>query len=86
MRKPKFKVGDRVKVLREPSSDEGWGDCWVPEMTDTIGRVLTVDCVYSYGYRVHLYALYPISLRYPEFVLQNDMWVGQQLLFSFMGE
>jgi len=79
--KPKFKVGDKVRVLREPHTSETWGDCWMSEMSETIGQILTVDYVYGDG---HMYNLHPICLRYPEFVLENKILVGEQLVFDFM--
>lgn len=83
MRTPKFKVGDKVKVMRKPRITEKWGDCWMCEMSDTVGQTLTVIYVYGDG---PMYTLSPIRLRYPECVLQNEIEVGQQLTFDFMSE
>ena len=90
MRKPKFKVGDRVKVMRVSTKKERdlWGDSWVCGMSKTVGKVLTIEYVFGDGYQEEYeyckYALAESEYAYPEFVLQNDMRVGQQLLFSFM--
>ena len=90
MRKPKFKVGDKVKVLRASTEEEHdlWGDSWVPEMYKSIGKILTIDYIYSDEYReeydCHKYSLEECGYCYPEFVLQKVNEVGKQLLFSFM--
>ena len=89
-REPKFKVGDRVKVMRASTDEEHdlWMDSWVPEMSKTVGKVLTIEYVYGDDYQEEneycKYALAESGYAYPEFVLQNDMRVGQQLLFNFM--
>ena len=92
MMKPKFKVGDKVKVMRASTKKEHdlWGDSWMREMSKTVGKVLTIDYIYHDDYQEEYeyckYALVESDYAYPEFVLQNDMRVGQQLLFNFMEE
>ena len=89
-RKPKFKVGDKVKVMRASTKKERdlWGDSWMCEMSKTVGKVLTIEYVYGDGYQEEYeyckYALAENGYAYPEFVLQNEIRIGQQLLFSFM--
>ena len=90
MRKPKFKVGDKVKVMRVSTKKERdlWGDSWIPEMSGTVGRVLTIDYIYCDNnqeeYEYCKYRFGESSYAYPEFVLQNEIRIGQQLLFEFM--
>ena len=89
--KPKFKVGDKVKVLRASSPVEYdlWKDIWKMGMSKVIGEVCTItycnpnthwdsDTVYP------KYQLDKCSLNFPEFVLQKVNEVGEQLLFEFM--
>ncbi len=88
MQKPKFKIGDKVKVLRASTLEEYnlWRDIWESEMNEVIGRVAVIesvsfscdDCDY------HKYMLSITHYYFPEFVLQNEIQVGQQLLFDFM--
>ena len=88
--KPKFKVGDKVRVLRASTDEEYdlWGDSWVDEMNEAVGKVLTIDYIYCSDYQEEYkyckYSLVENGYAYPEFVLQNDMQVGRQLLFEFM--
>ena len=90
MKKPKFKVGDKVKVLRASTEEEHdlWGDSWMGEMTKRVKQVLTIEYIYCDGYQEEYdyckYIMKEDGYAYPEFVLQNDMRVGQQLLFNFM--
>lgn len=90
MRKPKFKVGDKVKVMRASTKKEHdlWGDSWMWEMSKTVGKVLTIDYVYHDDYQEEYeyckYLLDKNDYAYPEFVLQKVNEVGKQLLFSFM--
>ena len=92
MRQPKFKVGDKVKVLRASTKKEHdlWGDSWTCDMSKTVGKVLTIDYTYDDDYQKKYeyckYELVESGYAYPEFVLQNDIRVGQQLLFNFMRE
>lgn len=85
---PKFKVGDRVRVLRVPTNAEYdlWMDCWMPRMDKYITKVLIVTAVLNTAdcYKAYKYHLSNVRLNFPEFVLQNEIQVGQQLLFSFM--
>lgn len=86
--KPKFKVGDKVRVLRASTEAEHdlWRDCWMPSMNYAIGKIMTVkyigntweDCLYL------KYSFEEIDLNFPEFVLQKEIRTGEQLLFSFM--
>jgi len=93
MRSPKFKVGDKVRVLRASTSKERylWGDSWCPlGMNDYIGKVLTISSVHcdilQQSYEYCKYAMRESSYNYPEFVLQKITVKGQQLVFSFMEE
>ena len=93
MRKPKFKVGDKVRVLRASTEAEHdlWMDCWIGDMNKVIGKICTItycnsnqcydtDIVYS------KYNLKECCLNFPEFVLESEIQVGQQLLFDFAKE
>ena len=92
--KPKFKVGDKVRVLRASTDEEHdlWVDSWVPfSMDKYIGEVHTIIDILTYSTDFvpnPEYATYRLSNSYifPEFVLQNEIQIGQQLLFSFMEE
>ena len=86
MPKPKFKVGDKVKVLRASTNEEEhlWCDVWVPDSMDImIGKEGTIIYIYTEGnYDSPSYSFGGYTV--PEFVLQKVNEVGQQLLFSFM--
>ena len=43
--KPKFKVGDKVRVLRVPTEEEYdlWKDSWLLEMDSAIGNEYTIS-------------------------------------------
>ena len=88
MPKPKFKVGDKVKVLRASTDEEEhlWCDVWVPcSMDSMIGIEYTIAYIYTEGnYDSPSYSFE--SYIVPEFVLQKINEVGKQLLFSFMSE
>ena len=89
MKEPKFKVGDKVKVMRASTKKERdlWGDSWEKyEMDRIIGEISTIDYVYQEEYEYCKYALAESGYAYPEFVLQKANVVGQQLLFDFMEE
>lgn len=91
MRLPKFKVGDKVRVLRASTQEEYgmWKDSWMPSMNRVVGKVMTINYVYLNDYPQN-HTLYPkyrfegIGLNFPEFVLENEIQVGRQLLFDFM--
>lgn len=34
----KFKIGDKVRVIRRVDSENGWNNCWVSGMSESIGR------------------------------------------------
>lgn len=90
MRKPKFKVGNKVRVLRASTDEEHdlWGDSWVEGMDENIGKVLTIDYIYcdewQKEYEYCKCTMGESGFAYPEFVLENEIQVGQQLLFDFM--
>ena len=88
MRKPKFKVGDKVKVMRASTDEEYdlWKDSWMLSMNCAIGKIMTIKYVNPNGNLYPKYSFEEIGLNFPEFVLQNDMRVGQQLVFNFMEE
>lgn len=90
MRKPKFKKGDKVRVLRASTDAEHnlWMDAWMPSMNEAIGKICTI--IYCNSNKCWksdtLYPKYNLNeygLNFPEFVLQ-DATIGKQLLFSFM--
>ena len=87
-REPKFKVGDKVRVMRASTDEEYdlWKDTWAGDMSEYIGKVLTVIEVLNTEdyYKAYKYYLSDINLNFPEFVLQNEIRIGQQLLFNFM--
>lgn len=42
------KVGDKVRVVRKAQSrEDGWGNAWVEDMDDWVGKVFKVDRIYS---------------------------------------
>jgi len=86
MKPPKFKIGDKVRVLRASTSKEHnlWGDEWVSWMDVNIGKVLIVNNLKNHGnhYKYYKYSL--DGCWYPEFVLERGIRIGQQLLFTFM--
>ena len=87
MRKPKFKVGDKVKVLRASTFEEHhlWGDTWYPPGMDRyIGGKYIINGITREDNEFPSYRFK--SYNFPEFVLQSEIQVGQQLLFSFMEE
>lgn len=92
MKTPKFKVGDKVKVLRASTDKEYdlWGDSWVDEMDESIGKFLMIDYIYCSDwqneYEYCKYSLKESGYAYPEFVLEKGTCVEQQLLFEFMEE
>lgn len=95
MKKPKFKIGDKVKVLRASTDEEEylWMDVWVHEMNNNIGNSYTITCcinneVWQEGATYPKYKLdNPVCYKnFPEFVLQKDVAIGRQLLFDFMRE
>ncbi len=91
--KPKFKVGDKVKVLRASTDEEHdlWMNCWVSSMDYAIGKICTIihcdlhECRRSDNIYPQ-YTLKEYSLNFPEFVLQSEIQIGQQLLFDFAKE
>ena len=91
MREPKFKVGDKVKVMRASTDEEYdlWRDVWMPEMGDVIGEICIIGYCNPNGHwdSNDLYPKYTLDkcgLNFPEFVLQKVNEVGKQLLFDFM--
>jgi len=87
MRTPKFKVGDKVRVLRASTDAEHdlWCDTWcTPDMNEMIGKKYTIGSICTYG--EFEYASYDLKgmWRVPEFVLENEVQIGEQLVFDFM--
>lgn len=76
IRKYKLKVGSKVKVIRSAESrTDGWHNSWVSEMTDTIGKVLTIGSV-NENSDSGIY-LSEIGCSYPFFVLRpNKLRLG----------
>ena len=88
MRIPKFKVGDKVKVIRASTDEENdlWWDSWISEMSNYIGNKYTIlgrsTTGDEYGATYPKYCLNnggPDTYNFPEFVLQ-DAIVGRQLM------
>jgi hypothetical protein len=86
---PKFEVGDKVRILRASTDEEYdlWGDAWCDSwMGENIGKVLIVNDLQNWD-NCYEYCKYRLNgYWYPEFVLENEIRVGEQLLFSFMKE
>lgn len=88
---PKFKVGDKVKVLRASTEKEHdlWMDVWVYKMNCVINSICTITYVNT-TYSETFDTVYPkyrldkCPLNFPEFVLQRYSEKGRQLLFPFM--
>lgn len=93
MKIPKFKVGDKVRVLRSSTGKEHdlWQCWWMPSMNLVIGKVMTIEHVNLNG-NMRNNNFYPeyrfkeVGMNFPEFVLEleNEIRVGEQLLFNFM--
>ena len=80
---PKFKVGDKVKVLRASTDEEEdlWGDAWVDSMNrriNTVATILHVD--YDNRFSYPKYKFNSEGMNFPEFVLQAVVNVREQLL------
>lgn len=89
MKIPKFKIGDKVKVLRAPNPSEEhlWDNTWYPPGMDKfIGGKYIIKAVDDYVSDYEFASYRFEGYGFPEFVLQKDIVVGQQLLFSFMEE
>jgi len=86
LRTPKFKVGDKVKILRASTEVEHdlWCDSWMPSMNCAIGEVMTIEYVSSNGNLYPKYRFQEGGLNFPEFVLENEIRIGEQLMFAFM--
>ena len=77
----KFKIGDKVRVIRIAKSREnGWDNSWVPGMNDYVGRVFKI-LKKDTGKGV---CLGDEHWNFPEFVLEPEIKSGDQLLFNFM--
>ena len=66
----KFKVGDKVKVLRKAESREGdWLDTWGADMGTSVGKTLEVININK---GLHEYELSDglLNYGYPEFTLE----------------
>lgn len=90
MKKPKFKVGDKVKVLRASTEAEQnlWKDPWMYSMNRVVGEICTITYCNpnTYWDSDEIYPKYVLdkcSLNFPEFVLKKEIEVGEQLLFDF---
>lgn len=67
--KTKFRPGDRVRVLRDAKDYEsGWGNSWVDQMDDAVGKTLTVSSA-DIGNGVALEDGH-LDYEYPFFVLR----------------
>jgi hypothetical protein len=88
-RNPKFKVGDKVRVLRASTEEEYdlWRDSWQPSMNRVVGKVMTIIRVYPNNCSPYpKYCLEGTGMNFPEFVLEKEIRIGQQLMFDFMRE
>ena len=66
----KFKVGDKVKVLRKAKDHEGdWVDTWNADMDTSVGKTLEVININK---GLHEYELRDglVNFGYPEFILE----------------
>lgn len=45
----KFKVGDRVRVVKQIDRENGWDNFWVSEMSNSIGRIYTISEINGAG-------------------------------------
>lgn len=86
LRNPKFKISDRVRILRVSTNTERclWGDDWCLWMDRNIGQVLVVNDLRNWGSSYKYYKYHLDGYWYPEFVLEKEIQIGQQLLFEFM--
>lgn len=66
-----FKVGDRVKILCISDSNyRGWGNSWIPEMDEYVGKIGKITCDYSSsGLTVEVPGL--SRFNFPYFVLEK---------------
>lgn len=87
MREPKFKFGDKVRVLRASTEVEHnlWMDGWMPSMNYAIGKVKTINYVNPNGDLYPKYRFENTGMYFPEFVLQKLNIIGEQRMFGFMG-
>ncbi len=84
---PKFKVGDKVRVFRASTHAEErlWDDAWFTISMDCmIGKVYEIECVCDVQQEKEFTTYVLGGYNLPEFVLQNEIRIGQQLLFNFM--
>lgn len=67
----KFKVGDRVRVVRKVESAKGWKNIWAWDMDDLVGREGTVSAIaptgiyfkeFDFGFPKEALALVPMVL------------------------
>ena len=88
MHEPKYKIGDRVRIIRTITTEEHdlWWDVWIDQMDNFIGRVATIKGVYLWKDKSEFcrYTFKEFPFSYPEFVLELEIKTGEQLEFSFM--
>jgi len=88
MKPPKFKIGDKVKVMRASTHAEEhlWDDVWFAEGMDCmIGEKYTIRAINDIWCGNEFISYLVGGYMLPEFVLQ-DATIGKQLLFDFMGQ
>jgi len=68
MIKPKFKIGDKVRVIDGRNNDPNY-TCWCNEMTPTIGKIFKIVSVSSFASCVR----YTINDRYKW--LYDELWL-----------
>jgi hypothetical protein len=69
----RFKVGDRVKILRKVRTHaQGWQNSWVPYMDEAVGKIGTVVYIHEGKHDVQVQvAGVPDIWGYPAFVLRK---------------
>ena len=84
----KFKVGQRVRVIKKVQSWNSSHGVWCNCMDWSLGKVYTVlevtniDYLLDTAYDLNNYLVY--NYFYPEESLEAEIEIGQQLLFPFM--
>lgn len=86
MRKFKYKIGDKVRVTRIAASQEnGWENSWPDIMDRCVGHVFEVTYVYGKsGIQLDTKDMTGSMYGFPEFVLEPEIKIGEQLEFDFM--
>ena len=67
----KFKVGDKVKVLRAFTDEEATSCVWMEDMESTVGKVGEIDMIFEGGDYGVLFTDEDCSWAFPPFVLEK---------------